>query len=302
MSLPFVFLKMLPDFWQPFVQYAQADQGHCSTFFLVPFKGRPGRPLNGSVDRQRAVPYAVGEIREEAEAARAGGNEIAVHGIDAWCDARAGQAELGEVASIGGAATAGVRMHWLYFGEESPRQLESAGFAYDSTWGYNEAVGYRAGTSQVFRLPGSELMELPLVIMDSALFFRGRMGVSEGEALQHCREVVANHSRYGGTLVVNWHDRSLAPERLWGRTYRALLGDITQDASVWFATARDAVRWFKWRRAVTFTSRADGSLAIAAPKRDSALPAARIWVYDAAHRESPKELSFDGEQTLELAL
>ena len=29
--------------------------------------------------------------------------------------------------------------------------LDEAGFEYDSTVGYNDAVGYRAGTSQVFR-------------------------------------------------------------------------------------------------------------------------------------------------------
>ena len=41
----------------------------------------------------------------------------------------------------------------LFLLPESPRQLEAAGFDYDSTWGYNNAVGYRPGTSQVFRLP-----------------------------------------------------------------------------------------------------------------------------------------------------
>ena len=32
--------------------------------------------------------------------------------------------------------------------------LEKAGFSYDSTVGYNETIGYRAGTAQVFKHPG----------------------------------------------------------------------------------------------------------------------------------------------------
>ena len=42
-------------------------------------------------------------------------------------------------------------MHWLYF-DRIAGAARAAGFTYDSTWGYNEAVGYRAGTSQVFVL------------------------------------------------------------------------------------------------------------------------------------------------------
>ena len=39
-------------------------------------------------------------------------------------------------------------MHWLYFDQNSPKTLENAGANYDSTVGYNETVGYRAGTAQ----------------------------------------------------------------------------------------------------------------------------------------------------------
>ena len=124
-----------------------------------------------------------------------------------------GAKRCAQLTSLTAQPTAGVRMHWLYFDADSPRQLEAAGFDYDSTWGYNDAVGYRAGTSQVFRLAGTKLMELPLSIMDSALFYPRRMGLTDREAMQLCRRIVANARRFGGTVVINWHDRSLAPER-----------------------------------------------------------------------------------------
>ncbi len=41
-------------------------------------------------------------------------------------------------------------MHWLYWAEKLAQALEKAGFEYDSTFGYNDAIGFRAGTTQAF--------------------------------------------------------------------------------------------------------------------------------------------------------
>ena len=54
---------------------------------------------------------------------------------------------------------------------------------YDSTVGYNETIGYRAGTSQVFKHPDVDhLLELPLHIMDTALFYPSYMNLSDDQA------------------------------------------------------------------------------------------------------------------------
>jgi hypothetical protein len=255
LSLPLVFMRLARDFWRPFDDYAKVEDGRQSTFFLVPFKGRPGVAPNGAVEPARAAPYQTSEIREQAKKAAQRGSELAVHGIDAWRDPDAGRAEMNQLTSITGRTTAGVRMHWLYFEADSPRRLEAAGFDYDSTWGYNETPGYRAGTSQVFRLPASEnLMELPLSVMDTALFYRGRMGLVHRDAFRLCVRIVANAKRFAGTIVINWHDRSLAPERLWGGFYRNLLKEVVRGNWVWFTTAREAVDWFRWRRSIQFMS------------------------------------------------
>ena len=197
LSLPLVFLGLVPDLWRPFEDYARVEDGRRSTFFLVPFKGRPGVAPDGTVNAARAVPYQVTEIQEDVRKAASRGSELAVHGIDAWRDAEAGREEIRQLTTLTSQKTAGVRMHWLYFDVNSPRCLESAGFDYDSTWGYNETVGYRAGTSQVFGLAGSrQLMELPLSIMDSALFYPGRMGLDRTQALQLCRGIVIERETF----------------------------------------------------------------------------------------------------------
>jgi hypothetical protein len=89
-------------------------------------------------------------------------------------------------------------------------------------------------------------------IMDSALFSSGRMNLGREKASQLCRRIVANARRFGGTLVINWHERSLAPERLWGGAYRELLGEVGKGDRAWFAKAGEAVEWFRWRRSIRF--------------------------------------------------
>jgi hypothetical protein len=74
-------------------------------------------------------------------------------------------------------------MHWLYWDENSPAQLEAAGFTYDSTGGFNGAVGYRAGTTQAFKPPmARRILELPLHVMDTALFYPYHMNLTQSEA------------------------------------------------------------------------------------------------------------------------
>ena len=174
-------------------------------------------------------------------------------------------------------------MHWLYFDQGSPARLEAAGFSYDSTCGYNDAVGFRAGTAQVFRPQGCKrLLELPLSIMDSALMFPNRMNMAPNAAAQLAATVVSHTAQFGGVLVVNWHDRSLAPERLWGRTYQTLLTTLRDRHRVWFATAGQAVDWFRWRRAIQFVRHGD-SIRVTAPQvTNQSSPAAVLTIHGPA--------------------
>lgn len=303
-SLPFVHLGFARDFWHPVADYAQADGGHPSTYFVVPVKGRPGVSPDGSVRRRRAVRYQASEVGHALRQAAAQGSEVALHGIDAWRDGEAGRIEKAEVATLTGQARIGVRMHWLYFDQRSPQELDSAGFDYDSTCGYNDAVGYRAGTSQAFRFPSAHrLMELPLAIMDTALLFRGRMNLDRSQALQRCYAVVETMRRLGGTLVINWHDRSLAPERQWGQLYADLLHEVATRHRVWFATVGDVVEWYRWRRSIRFGIDSNGRVTLTADARDARLPGARVAVYGpSAAGHARDEASYAGDGALTIAL
>jgi hypothetical protein len=250
LSLPFVYAGVLPDFWLPFDRYIKADGEFRSTFFLVPFRDRAGLGLDGPSDPRRSVKYAAEDTTPWLSRLQSLDFEVGVHGIDAWNNSAAATDELREVAKLTDRWQLGVRMHWLYFDATSFATLDHAGFVYDASVGYNDAVGFRAGTTQVFRpLSAERLLELPLHIQDSALFFPGRMNCTQSEALRHCQRILDWTHSLGGVTTVSWHERSLVPERQWDGAYRWLLAELRQRGA-YVGSARDVVSWFSTRRSV----------------------------------------------------
>jgi hypothetical protein len=250
LSLPLVYLGVRPDFWLPFDRYIKTDGEFRSTFFVIPFRSRAGRAPDGRTDPRRAVKYGAEETRPWLPKLRSLNFEVGVHGIDAWHDLAAAEDELAEVARLTGEAELGIRMHWLYFDAGSFATLDRAGFKYDASMGYNDAVGFRAGTSQVFRpLAAERLLELPLIVQDSALFFPRRMNCTEREAIGLCEQILDWTQGLGGVCTLLWHERSLVPERQWDGPYRWLLTQLRQRGA-YVAPAREVVAWFSARRAI----------------------------------------------------
>jgi hypothetical protein len=250
--LPLVHLGLAKDFWCELHRYLAMEPGAASTFFVIPAKDYPGQTHEGQAPSHRAARYGARDIADELGRLRSAGCEIGLHGIDAWLDSARGRQELEEIARVAEARDIGVRMHWLYSSEKSPAILEQAGFAYDASSGYNETVGYRAGTTQVFKPLGvTALLELPLHVMDTALFYPAHLHLTPRDARDRVRGIIDNAVRFGGTVTLNWHDRSIASERLWGRVYTEILDDL-REAGAWFPTASQAVAWFRKRREATF--------------------------------------------------
>lgn len=281
-KLPFVHLGLAKDFWRDFDdRYLELENGFPSTYFLIPRKNYAGKRTDARASVLRASRYEARELASSIGKLKAAGCEVGLHGLDAWVDDICGRAELDEIRRLTGTAEIGVRMHWLYFDEKSPEVLESAGAAYDSTDGYNETVGYRAGTTQVFKpLKVEKLLELPLHGMDTALFYLSYLGLSPRKASARLRELADNAVRFGGTLTINWHDRSLAPERLWGGCYTELIRDM-KTRGAWFATASQTVSWFQRRRSVVFEPDPSqpGQVRAKVPADSTDLPGMRVRIH-----------------------
>ncbi len=284
LKLLLVHLGLAKDYWRTFNQYLKIENGLPSSFFVIPFKNYPGRTTQGLAPSHRASRYGALDIADDLRMLISSGNEIAAHGIDAWLDSSSGQKELKEIRQVTGAQEIGIRMHWLYFNQQSPSTLEKAGFNYDSTVGYNQAVGYRAGTSQVYKpLDTSNLLELPLHIMDTSLLYPGRMNLTVAEAKERVGVIIDNAVQSGGAVTVNWHDRSIAPERLWGDFYVDLVEEL-KNRGAWFSTASQAVAWFRKRRAAVFENvswESDGLHVKTSVDMAENLPGLRLRIYNA---------------------
>jgi len=253
LKLPFVYLGLTKDFWRKFDdRYLELEKGLCSTFFVIAFKNYSGESSGGRARKLRASRYDARDIADTIRKLLAAGCEIGVHGVDAWLDSPKGREEFAEIRRLTGVSEIGVRMHWLYYDQQSPVALEKAGAAYDSTIGYNETVGYHAGTMQAYKpLQATRLLELPLHVMDTALFNPAYLGLSPSQARITIDRMIHEAIQFGGCLTINWHDRSIFPERLWETCYRELVEDL-KIRGAWFSTAGQAVAWFRKRRVTVF--------------------------------------------------
>src|SRR5206468_4081077 len=314
-SLPLVFAGLAKDFWNQLDRYLALEKDLASTFFVIPKKGDAGVDSEGRTKEKRAACYSLADIADDLRKLLSANCEIAVHGIDAWRDSAKGCNERERIQQLTGASDQiGVRMHWLYFGAQSAMLLEKAGFDYDSTIGYNETIGYRAGTSQVFKHPDVDhLLELPLHIMDTALFYPSYMNLTDEQAGAATLPLIENAARFGGALTINWHDRSLGPERLWGDAYVNLLREL-RGTTPWFATASQTVAWFRKRRATSFVNNIQegGSIRVPPPTDPTAvgLPPLTVRAYNggasnrnvgSSHSAAVEDSTIDGSDEVLIA-
>lgn len=261
LSLPLYWARLTKDIWDSFKQYIEIEGKARSTFFVIPFKNISGKAPSGQKNKKRAAGYGASDIETDLREVLSSGREIGLHGLDAWRSSSSGKKELDQVSSFITRPEIGVRMHWLYFDETSHVKLEKAGFTYDSTIGYNACPGYRAGTTQAYKpLKAEQLLELPMHIMDTSLFYPSYLHLTEEEAEEQVLEIGQHANDHGGTVTVNWHDRSLAPERQWGSLYAKMIKEWSDDA--WFPCMAEAASWFRKRRTIKFCQSKSGECRI----------------------------------------
>lgn len=202
-----------------------------------------------SAPTNRASFYDVSKYPELISHLEDGGWETGVHGIDAWHDGQAARAEHSRVADLTGGTEIGVRMHWLYFkSPDSFKALEEGGFLYDATVGFNEVVGFRAGTLQPYHpLNCQTLWELPLHIQDGALMGEEYFNLNREDAFLKAKPILDWAKRFGGAVSLLWHNQSFTAPRFWGEVYESLVTQGRQDGA-WIAIPRDVLGWFTLRR------------------------------------------------------
>jgi len=153
-----------------------------------------------------------------------------------------------QVEEAVGEEVVSVRQHWLHHDiRKTPRVQREAGLRYDSTLGPKGDVGFRFGTSfpwNLYDLESQEeldIVEVPLVIQDTALFDEKYGGMGEKEAFETVKKLTEEVKSTGGVLTLNWHNN--ADKRRWGFYERVV--EYLAGHDPWFATVEEVGEWWK---------------------------------------------------------
>ena len=123
----------------------------------------------------------------------------------------------------------GGRQHYLRWSPDTWLDWENCGLAYDSSVGFAEQIGFKAGTCtpyQPWLFPlnrQADLVEIPLLVMDRTLLVY--MALTKGQAVHEVAQLVKRCRAVGGVFTMLWHnDAFLDP--LYRDVYLSLLGTL----------------------------------------------------------------------------
>jgi hypothetical protein len=204
-----------------------------STFFVL---AAQHDPHDGAApeDYERLRPRLV-------ETLRGSGAEIGLHGsYTAAGDAARLQSEKAALEALGGPLH-GHRYHYL---RADPHRnlapLAAAGLTYDTTLGFPDAVGFRAGIARPFRPWDFErdapldLVEIPLAAMDATLAEERYLGLSARRAEPQLMRLLDWGAAHAAAFAVLWHPDRFDPLTSggWDGLYSRLLEGVQERGGV----------------------------------------------------------------------
>jgi hypothetical protein len=123
------------------------------------------------------------------------------------------QRELERLRSALGSGPLGGRQHFLRWRPATWRAWERAGLAYDSSVGFADSIGFRAGTAIPYHPwlmeedRESALLEIPLLVMDCTPI--QYMGLDAAETVGRVAGLVRRCQPAGGVFTLLWHNSSV---------------------------------------------------------------------------------------------
>jgi hypothetical protein len=214
-----------------FAEIAAEENAHGarSTFFLL---AGHGHRADG------AAPEAYDRLRPQlVETLLAADAEVGLHGSYLAADDldRLARERL-LLAQLDGPLI-GQRYHYLRVDpHRNLAPLAGIGFRYDTSLGFPDALGFRAGIAHPFRpwdfareRPAA-LVELPLAVMDATLAEERYAGLSAAEARPRVLALLDRAAEHGGAFSILWHpERFDGPSaRGWDRLYFDLLDAVRE--------------------------------------------------------------------------
>jgi hypothetical protein len=206
-----------------------------STFFVLAGHNDP---------HDGAAPQRYEELRPRlVETIREAGGEVGLHGsYTAADDPQRLADERAKLEALAGPLQ-GHRYHYL---RVDPHQnLTRLPFRYDTTLGFPDAVGFRAGIARPFhpwdfeRDAPAEILEIPLAAMDATLAEERYLGLSAKRAAPQLRGLVDWAASNGGAFAVLWHPDRFDPLTSggWDRLYWKFLDEVQARGGVCMSAA-----------------------------------------------------------------
>jgi len=179
------------------------------------------------------------------------GCEVGLHGgYYAYNDLHEICKEKKRIEKVIGQPIIGYRNHYLRFRvPDTWHLLAKAGFRYDTTLGYPDAIGFRNGMCHPFRpydlntMEEIEIIEIPMAIMDVALFEKKG---SVREAMKSIIKMIEIVESCHGVLVLNWHSNNFnCPFRdTWSKLYEWIL-EQCQIKHAWITSGEEILKHFE---------------------------------------------------------
>ena len=195
-----------------------------STFFVLAGHNDP---------HDGAAPRRYDELRPRlVETIRDAGGEVGLHGsYTAADDPQRLADEHAKLEALGGPVL-GHRYHYLRV--DPHRNLAGLPFRYDTTLGFPDAVGFRAGIARPFhpwdfeRDAPADILEIPLAAMDATLAEERYLGLSAKRAAPRLRALLDWAASNGGAFAVLWHPDRFDPltSAGWDRLYWSFLAEV----------------------------------------------------------------------------
>jgi hypothetical protein len=148
------------------------------------------------------------------------GADLGVHpGYFTFGDLKALAEEVAILRQVLGDGPLGGRQHYLRWSPTTWEHWEQCGLAYDSSVGYSDRVGFRAGTCHPYhpwllaRNREAELLEVPLIAMDVAI--TGGDTANETGLRAMVKDLVDRCRIVGGVMTVLWHNSTYNEALTW---------------------------------------------------------------------------------------
>lgn len=204
------------------ITLASKAKGIRSTVY---WKASPAGPNDSGYDPRH------GKVREVVKWLDANGVESGIHpGYSTFRSPEKLRREVAILRDTLGDRPLGGRQHYLRWAPDTWIDWDNCGLAYDSSVGFAEQIGFKAGTCIPYRpwlFPlnrQADLTEIPLLVMDRTLL--SYMGLSKGEAIHAVNELIDRCRMAGGVFTILWHnDAFLDP--FYRDVYLSLLGTLS---------------------------------------------------------------------------